>query len=189
MSAPSPEFVSRGGAKLAAALDAFGLSVAGWTCADLGSNVGGFVDCLLQRGAARVYAVERGFGTLHYRLRDDPRVVLLERTNALTLRLPERVRLVTIDVGWTRQRRILPAAARLLEAQGNVITLVKPHYEADPAWLERGVLPVERMAAVLEPLRNEVRALGWSLLKEIESPLPGHGGNREHLWRLARMTG
>src|SRR6476660_1813424 len=107
-------FVSRAGQKLDHALTTFNLDVTHLTCADLGSNVGGFVDCLLQRGAAKVYAVEKGYGVLEYRLRKDPRVVVMERTNAMHVELPERVSLVTIDVAWTRQRNILPAAKRLL---------------------------------------------------------------------------
>ncbi len=108
------DYVSRGGLKLAAALKAFGLSPAGWVCADLGSNVGGFVDCLLRAGATRVYAVDTGYGVLAYRLRRDPRVVVRERTNALHVTLPEPADLVTIDVAWTSQEHILPAAVRML---------------------------------------------------------------------------
>src|ERR1700761_4113773 len=126
-------FVSRAGQKLDHALDAFGVGVAGLACADLGCNVGGFVDCLLQRGAAKVYAVDTGYGVLEWKLRKDPRVVVMERTNAMHVDLPEPVSLVTIDVAWTRQRNILPAAGRILsrEPGARVVTLIKPHYEAD----------------------------------------------------------
>src|SRR5215218_2583008 len=109
-----PEFASRAGLKLEHALDHFKIEVAGRTCADLGSNVGGFVDCLLQRGAARVYAVEKGYGVLEWKLRKDSRVVVMERTNAMHVELPEPVSLVTIDVAWTKQKHILPAARRVL---------------------------------------------------------------------------
>src|SRR3954462_4454957 len=108
------EFVSRAGRKLDHALTAFGLDVSGKTCADLGSNVGGFVDCLLPRGAAKVYAVETGYGVLDWKLRKDPRVVVMERTNAMHVPLPEPVAFITIDVAWTRQKHILPAARRLI---------------------------------------------------------------------------
>src|SRR4051812_11330036 len=97
-------FISRAGQKLDHALTAFGVGVGGLVCADLGSNTGGFVDCLLQRGASRVYAVDTGYGVLDWKLRKDPRVVVMERTNAMHVRLPEPVDLVTIDVAWTRQR-------------------------------------------------------------------------------------
>src|SRR3954453_11299902 len=108
------QFVSRAGQKLEHALNVFGVDVSGLVCADLGSNVGGFVDCLLRHGAAKVYAVEKGYGVLEWKLRRDPRVVVMERANAMHIALPERVALVTIDVAWTRQRHILPAAGKLL---------------------------------------------------------------------------
>ncbi|MGD2108262.1 MAG: SAM-dependent methyltransferase [Phycisphaerae bacterium] len=130
MSEPaSHPYVSRGGEKLAAALDHFQIDVSGVVCADLGSHVGGFVDCLLQRGAAKVYSVDTSYGTLAWKLRRDPRVVVLERTNAMHVSLPEPVNLVTIDVGWTRQAKILPNVAKLLAPSGFVITLIKPQYE------------------------------------------------------------
>src|SRR5579871_5617777 len=125
------DFVSRAGLKLEFALDAWNIDVRGLVCADLGSNVGGFVDCLLQRGAAKVYAIEKGYGVLEWKLRKDPRVVVMERTNAMHVELPETVALVTIDVAWTKQRNILPAAGRMLAEGGRIVTLIKPHYEAD----------------------------------------------------------
>ena len=177
-------FVSRAGGKLAFALDRFGLLPSGWTCADLGSNVGGFVDCLLQRGAAKVYAVERGYGVIDSRLRDDPRVMLLERTDALHVHLPERVRLVTIDVGWTRQRYVLPAARRLLATGGDIVTLVKPHYEAEQGLLKGGVLPVEHLEPVLAGVRSVLGDCGLVAVAEVRSPIEGRGGNAEVLWHL-----
>src|SRR4051812_41907047 len=117
-------FVSRAGEKLDHALNTFGLDVASLSCADLGSNAGGFVDCLLQRGAAKVYAVETGYGVLEWKLRKDPRVVVMERTNAMHVTLPEAVGLITIDVAWTKQQHILPAARRLVSSDGNVVTLI-----------------------------------------------------------------
>lgn len=126
----SQPYVSRGGEKLAAALDHFGIDISGRVCADLGSHIGGFVDCLLQRGAAKVYSVDTCYGTLAWKLRRDPRVVVLERTNAMHVSLPESVDLATIDVGWTPQAKILPNVASLLRPHGRVVTLVKPQYEA-----------------------------------------------------------
>lgn len=114
MSAAGCRYVWRGRLKLEAAPGAFGVDVSGRVWADLGSRVGGFVDCLLQHGAARVYAVERGYGVLDYRLRKDVRVSVHERTNALHLRSPQPCDLVTIDAGWTPQRLTLPAARRRL---------------------------------------------------------------------------
>lgn len=182
---PDENFASRAGVKLAHALDAFQISPAGWTCADLGCSTGGFTDCLLRRGAARLYAVDRGYGVLDYRLRNDPRVVVMERTDALQAHLPEPVRLVTIDCGWTRQALILPAAARLLAPGGAIVSLIKPHYEASPDQLRSGILPDEQCEAILSPIREILPALGLDLLGETESPIRGKAGNREFLWRLA----
>lgn len=185
---PVDNFVSRAGGKLAHALATFGIRVAGLTCADLGSNTGGFVDCLLQIGAARVYAVDTGYGVLAWKLRKDPRVVVMERTNAMHVELPERVDLVTIDVAWTKQRNILPAARRLLKAGGQVVSLVKPHYEAPPAWLRAGVLPAERVAEVLGQVSPEFKKAGLELLNTTPSPMQGAKGNHEILaW--ARLPG
>src|SRR5256885_13294789 len=109
-------FVSRAGQKLEHSLDVVRIDVAGLICADLGCSTGGFTDCLLQRGAAKVFAVDTGYGVLDWKLRKDPRVVVMERTNAMHVELPEPVQLVTIDVAWTKQRHILPSAKRLLKS-------------------------------------------------------------------------
>src|SRR5688572_27487257 len=172
-----PDFVSRAGQKLDHALAAFGLDVAGQVCADLGSNVGGFVDCLLRRGAAKVYAVEKGYGVLEWKLRKDPRVVTLERTNAMHVTLPEAVDLVTIDVAWTRQRNILPAARRLVKHDGRVVTLIKPHYEAEANMLTRGVLAAELVEGVVAAVRGEMEACGFV----VEGRVRGAEGNVEML--------
>ena len=172
-------YVSRGGEKLEAALAGFALDVTSLVCADLGSHVGGFVDCLLQHGAAKVYSVDTAYGTFAWKLRKDPRVILLERTNALHVELPEPVELITIDVGWTRQAKILPHAQTLLAPGGQVVTLIKPHYEADKGQLEGGVLPSERFDEVVSSVLNRIQQDGWSIRGTCESPLRGHGGNRE----------
>ena len=179
MPEPPCPYVSRGGLKLAAALDHFGVDPTGWTCADFGSHVGGFVDALLRRGAARVFAVDTGSGVLDYSLRRDPRVTVLERRNALHLDPPAPCRLVTIDVGWTRQALVLPAAARWLDPDGTIVSLVKPHYEAPPAWLRNGVLPDEHFDEVVTGVLNEIASLGFGLLARFPSPLRGHAGNAE----------
>jgi 23S rRNA (cytidine1920-2'-O)/16S rRNA (cytidine1409-2'-O)-methyltransferase len=183
-----PEFVSRAGQKLDHALDAFALPVAGLTCADLGSNTGGFVDCLLQRGATKVYAIDTGYGVLAWKLRKDPRVVVMERTNAMHARLPEGVPLITIDVAWTRQRHILPAAKSMLAPGGRIVSLVKPHYEAPREWLHRGILVEERLGDVLQQVRQDIAAIGLQLLAETLSPLKGQQGNTEALVLLAADT-
>jgi 23S rRNA (cytidine1920-2'-O)/16S rRNA (cytidine1409-2'-O)-methyltransferase len=174
-------FVSRAGQKLEHALVEFGLDVTGLVCADLGSNAGGFVDCLLQRGAAKVYAIDTGYGALEWKLRKDPRVVVMERTNAMHAVLPEPVALVTIDVAWTKQRHILPAARRMVGDDGRVVTLIKPHYEAEPALLVKGILPAEEVDGVVHAVAADVVASGFELLRTVRSPIKGSKGNAEVL--------
>lgn len=186
---PEVPFVSRGGIKLDAALSHFAVEVVGRVCADLGCSTGGFTDCLLKRGAARVYAVDTGYGVLDYRLRRDPRVVVMERTNAMHVTLPERADVVVIDAGWTRQRHILPAADRLLRgpdgvpavSDGWVVSLIKPHYEADRSTLRRGILPDEAHASVIAQVRADIESAGFRVVDWIESPITGQKGNREFL--------
>lgn len=160
---------------------AFGIDVAGLVCADLGSNTGGFVDCLLQRGAAKVYSVDTGYGVLDYGLRKDPRVVVMERTNAMHVTLPEKPSFVSIDVSWTRQKHILPAARRLLGSAGQVVSLIKPHYEAQAAMLRKGILLEEHLPEVLEVVKADIAAAGFELLGLTDSPILGAKGNRELL--------
>ena len=174
-------FVSRAGQKLDHALTHFSLDVTDAVAADLGSNTGGFVDVLLQRGATKVYAIDTGYGALDWKLRKDPRVVVMERTNALHATLPEPVSLVTIDVAWTKQRLILPAARRMLTTDGDVVTLIKPHYEAEPALLRRGVLPAENLDAVVEKVKYDIGQTGFVLRRTVGSPIKGTGGNVELL--------
>jgi 23S rRNA (cytidine1920-2'-O)/16S rRNA (cytidine1409-2'-O)-methyltransferase len=178
------EYVSRAGQKLAHALRTFSVDPRGLTCADLGSNVGGFVDCLLQHGAAKVYAVEKGYGVLEWKLRKDTHVIVMERTNAMHVELPEAVDLVTIDVAWTRQKNILPAAARILRREGRVITLIKPHYEAEQRLLKGGVLPKEELTDVLERVQKDIADAGFGVNAMTESPILGAKGNIEMLAEL-----
>jgi 23S rRNA (cytidine1920-2'-O)/16S rRNA (cytidine1409-2'-O)-methyltransferase len=179
------KYISRGGDKLAAALDAFPIPVQGATCADLGSHIGGFVDCLLQRGAKKVYSVDTSYGTLAWRLRKDPRVKVLERTNAMHVALPEPVDLVTIDVAWTPQARVLPNVHRLIHQDtGHVVSLIKPHYEAPRELLADGVLREVEVDAILHHVHEQIREAHFEIRAMIESPLRGHGGNREFLAHL-----
>jgi len=178
-------YVSRSGLKLASALDAFGVGPAGWVCADLGCNVGGFVDCLLGRGAQRVYAVDTGYGILAYKLRKDPRVVVLERTNAMHVRLPEPMDLVTIDVAWTPQHRILPNAISLCKPEGRIITLIKPHYEADAGEVRGGLLDPESAREGLAEISERMADAGVKIERTIESPIRGGKGNVEFLALLS----
>ena len=189
-SSPSPtppvsssrQFVSRGGLKLEHALDAFEVSVRGLACADFGCNVGGFTDCLLQRGARTVYAVDTGYGILAYPLRRDDRVVTMERTNALHAPPPDPVDLVTIDLGWTPQRHAIPAALPWLRAEGRIITLVKPHFELTGAErrdkLVAGRLDPAHAARVFDRTLAAMPALGVRVLQHTTSPITGGKSSR-----------
>ena len=179
-------FVSRAGEKLDHALNAFALDVRNLVCADFGSNTGGFTDCLLGRGAAKVYAIDTGYGVLDWNLRKDPRVVVMERTNAMHVELPERMDLVVIDVAWTKQRNILPAALRVVKAEAKVVTLIKPHYEADPKRLVKGVLPGEEVEGVVKFVEPDIAAAGFRVSRTVQSPIQGAKGNIEVLALLER---
>ncbi|MFQ5463058.1 MAG: TlyA family RNA methyltransferase [Phycisphaerae bacterium] len=181
-------FVSRGGDKLNHALEEFAVDVAGLICADLGSHIGGFVDCLLRRGAAKVYSVDTAYGVLAWTLRKHADVVVLERTNAMHVALPEPVDLVTVDVGWTPQARILPHIATLLRPGGFVVSLIKPQYEASAGGRAQGVLSDEISEAVLDRTLSAIRDAGWQITGPTESPIRGHGGNREFLVLLRRSA-
>ena len=183
----SQQFVSRGGDKLSAALDYFGLSMKDRICADLGSHTGGFVDCLLQRGASRVYSIDTCYGVLAWRLRKDPRVIVMERTNALHVELPEQPSLVSIDVGWTRQSKILAAASALMDSGGFAISLIKPQYEADKDILVDGVVPDGMVDHVVKQTLSGLDADTWRMTGLVSSPIRGHGGNREVFALLERV--
>lgn len=152
-----PKYVSRGGQKLAHALSHFALDVRGNRCADLGASTGGFTDCLLQNGAAHVTAIDTAYGIFAYKLRIDPRVTLIERTNALHHPPPldeAKVDLVVIDLGWTPQRLCIPVATRWLKPDGKICTLIKPHYELSKpeqtALLKQGVLDMAEAERVTQ---------------------------------------
>jgi len=173
----SARYVSRGGLKLEHALDAFAIDVAGLVCADLGCSTGGFTDCLLQRGAGRVYAVDTAYGELAWKLRQHERVAVMERTNALHAAPPEKVDLVVVDLGWTTQDRAIPAAMRWLKRDGRIISLIKPHYEIDRSELEslaeRGVLPDDVAERVARETVSRLPALGGGALGLTKSPIRG----------------
>jgi 23S rRNA (cytidine1920-2'-O)/16S rRNA (cytidine1409-2'-O)-methyltransferase len=181
-------FVSRAGLKLEAAVELFHINCAVKTCADLGANVGGFTDCLLQHGAAKVYAVDTGYGVLAWTLRKDPRVVVMERHNALHAELPEPVDIVAIDTGWTRQQKILPAARKLLKPAGEILTLIKPHYESAAAATAKnhGVLAEADSIAVLHRVAEEIEQLGFIIRGIVKSPIEGQKGNVEFVAWLGR---
>lgn len=181
----APDYVSRGALKLRAALDAFNIHPAGWHAADLGCSTGGFTDCLLRAGAARIFAVDTAYGTLAWSLRNDPRVVVIERANALHTPPPDEVAarrgvdLVVIDLGWTPQRLALPAARAWLRDGGRIISLIKPHYEASRrAMRGRGVLDPAEAERITAEVIDEAAALGFHAEGLIRSPVLGGGRRR-----------
>jgi len=187
-------FVSRAGEKLDHALKTFEINVEGLICADFGASTGGFTDCLLQHGAKKVYAVETGYGVLDYKLRKDPRVVVMERTNAMHAELPEKADLVTIDTSWTKLEKVVPNALKNLKAGGTsprrselrpreggrIIALLKPHYEA-----EKGYLKDELIPEILKQVKLKLNELKVEVLAETLSPILGEKGkNKEFLLLL-----
>lgn len=182
--AAAPKYVSRGGTKLERALDAFQLDVSGRVVVDVGASTGGFTDCLLQRGAARVYAVDVGYGQLDWRLRSNPRVVVMERVNARYLSsLPEPADLATVDVSFISVRLILPAIARLLRPGGQMVVLVKPQFEAGRSQVGKGgvVRDPEVHRSVLRELVEWGDREGYGVRRVTVSPIRGPAGNVEFL--------
>ena len=180
-------YVSRGGFKIAAALDAFDINVGGFVVADVGASTGGFTDCLLQRGAARVYAIDVGYGQLAWSLRKDRRVVVMERTNVRHLQtLPEPIDLVTIDVSFISLELVLPVVVRWLAEGGQIVALVKPQFEVGRAEVGRGgvVRQPEQHQAVLTRVAGWSRSLGLRFEGVEPSPILGPAGNREFLVHL-----
>jgi len=183
------DYVSRAGEKLEYALKNFKVDVTGLICADFGSSTGGFVDCLLKSGAEKVYAIDTGYGVLDWGLRNDKRVVVMERTNAMHVELPEKVDLVTIDSGWTRLEKIIPNALKNLKSGGHIIALLKPHYEAEAKMLRKGKLLDEFVLEILGSVKDLLRNLGVEILNEVESPILGEKGkNREFLLHLSILN-
>jgi 23S rRNA (cytidine1920-2'-O)/16S rRNA (cytidine1409-2'-O)-methyltransferase len=178
-----PRFVSRGGIKLDNALDALGLDVHGRDCLDVGASTGGFTDCLLQRGAARVAAVDVAYGQIDVRLREDPRVTVIERLNARELDpggVPFRADLATVDVSFISLAKVLPAVCRCLAPGGELLAMVKPQFELGPERVRKGVVrdSADRREAVLA-VALAARDLGLPVRGFAPSGLPGPKGNRE----------
>jgi 23S rRNA (cytidine1920-2'-O)/16S rRNA (cytidine1409-2'-O)-methyltransferase len=179
-------YVSRGGLKLEKALAHFGISVKGKICADIGSSTGGFTDCMLQAGAARVYAIDVGYGQLHPKLRADPRVIVRERVNARYLspdELPELVDVVSIDVSFISLRLVIPPVLPRLKVGGVLIALVKPQFEVGRSRVAKGGVvkdPAARGEAI-EAIAALIAAQGLELMGRVDSPIAGPAGNLEAL--------
>jgi 23S rRNA (cytidine1920-2'-O)/16S rRNA (cytidine1409-2'-O)-methyltransferase len=191
--APKEPFVSRAGRKLAAALDHFGVDPSAQVCLDVGASTGGFTDCLLQRGAARVYALDVGYGQLDHRLRTDPRVVVMERVNARHLApdaLPEPCGLITLDVSFISLLKVVPALLPHLAPGGLLLPMIKPQFEAGRGMVGKGgILRDEEVRQrVVRECAEGMAALGLELLGHYDSPVAGTGGNRE-TFALLRKAG
>jgi 23S rRNA (cytidine1920-2'-O)/16S rRNA (cytidine1409-2'-O)-methyltransferase len=185
-----PPFVSRGGIKLAYALEQFQLDVTGKVAADIGASTGGFTDCLLQRGASRVYAIDVGYGQLDYRLRQDSRVVVMERTNArYPISLPGKVDLATIDLSFISVRKVIPSVAKLLKDNGYIVVLFKPQFEAERREVGKGGVIKEPQlhATVLGRFIAWVVEQGFRLRGLVASPILGAEGNKE-FFLLLKLT-
>lgn len=183
----TPRFVSRGGEKLLGAFKAFNLDVEGSVCLDVGSSTGGFTDCMLQHGAYKVYAVDVGTAQLHYKMRQDDRVIVMEKTNARYFdenSLPEHVDFISIDVSFISLKKILPAVVKLLKPGGQIVSLIKPQFEAGRENIEKG--GVVRDTAVRQAIVDDILSFGKleCSLKSLgitKSPLKGPKGNVEFL--------
>jgi 23S rRNA (cytidine1920-2'-O)/16S rRNA (cytidine1409-2'-O)-methyltransferase len=188
------KFVSRGGTKLEQALQQFKIDVKGKSALDIGASTGGFTDCLLQHGAEKVYAVDVGYGILDWKLRQDPRVKVVERTNARYLTLKELgmdvsdIGLCTIDVAFISLSKILPVAYKLLAEKGEVIALIKPQFEAKREQVPRGgVVRDEKVhQEVIEKIKKAAGETGFSAGEVIRSPIEGADGNVEFLIHLTK---
>lgn len=178
-------YVSRGGYKLAAGLDAFSINPKGMVCVDIGASTGGFTDCLLQRGAKKVYAVDCGHGQLHLSLREDARVINIEKTNARYIDetlCDETPNIITADVSFISLSCILPAMQKIGKIGTYIVVLVKPQFEAGREHLEKGVVRDTAVReATVEKITNEMADVGWTLLGTCESPVTGPAGNHEFL--------
>jgi 23S rRNA (cytidine1920-2'-O)/16S rRNA (cytidine1409-2'-O)-methyltransferase len=182
-------YVSRGGLKLEGALKDFALEVSGWVCLDVGASTGGFTDCLLQRGASRVYAVDVGYGQLAWRLRRDSRVVVIERTNIRHMpidRIPDAVDLITIDVSFISLKIVVPAVLKFLKPDGRLLTLVKPQFEVGKGQVGKGgvVKNSEKHLQVIAELNLFYRNLGLECVGAVLSALEGPKGNKEFFMLL-----
>jgi len=183
-------FVSRGGLKLKAALDEWEIDVEGAVCVDIGASTGGFTDLMLARGAAKVYAIDVGYGQLDYSLRTDPRVVNMEKTNIRLLdtdEFPEKADFICIDVSFISLKLVLPVAARLLkEASSCIVCLVKPQFEAARNQVGKGGIIKDPIihAEVLDKVRGYAAENGLAAVAEIESPIRGTKGNTEYLMKV-----
>ncbi len=189
---PECQYASRGGEKLAPALEAFGLSCSGWVVMDVGASTGGFTDCVLQRGAQRVYAIDVGYGQLDWRLRSDPRVIVMDRLNVRYLRqedIPELVDLIVIDVSFISLKMVWPVILPVLKPQGYLVALIKPQFEVGKRQVGRGgIVRDEKLRqAVKDQFVEYANSLSLDLIGLIDSPVLGKKGNKEIVMGLQKQ--
>lgn len=192
LNAEEPKFVGRAGFKLEKALDHFGVDVTGLTVLDAGLSMGGFTDCLLQRGALKVYGVDVGYGQVHEKIRGDERVVVMERTNLRELTtVGELVDLVTLDLSFISILKVMDAVCAVLKPQGRLITLIKPQFEAERHNVGRGGIVSDPAVhrAVIERITQGVAQRGFMVVGVTESPIEGATGNKEFLAYFVRESG
>lgn len=182
-------YVGRGGVKLAGALDYFKVDPTQKICADIGSSTGGFTDCLLQRGAAKIYAVDVGTNQLAWKLRQDPRVVVMEKTHVKDVQashFPEAPSLIVIDCSFISLTRVLPEIARWVIPQATIVALIKPQFEVGPERIAKGGIVKDEAAQkdAVAQIQRCAETLGWSVLGVTDSPITGTDGNREYFIAL-----
>ena len=180
---PEHPYVSRGGVKLAAALDGFSIDVKDCVCLDVGASTGGFTEVLLARGARRVYAVDVGQDQLHARLQRHPAIVSLEQTDIRTLdpsRVPDKAAIVTVDVSFISLKHVVPALDKFLNRRARLVALIKPQFEAPRRAIKKGIVRDPAVhAAVCDDIKTFLLSLGWRVGETLDSPILGGDGNRE----------
>jgi 23S rRNA (cytidine1920-2'-O)/16S rRNA (cytidine1409-2'-O)-methyltransferase len=183
-------YVSRGGLKLESALRAFNIDVKGYICLDIGASTGGFTDCMLQKGAVKVYSVDVGSGQLHYKLRNDKRVINIENVNfryfddAL---LKDKVDFTTIDISFISLDKILPTVYKTICENGSVLAMIKPQFELEPSEIKKGVVRDEKLRQkAISKIKNFALNLGFKIISEVDSELKGLKGNLEHFVLLEK---
>ncbi|MBD3231283.1 TlyA family rRNA (cytidine-2'-O)-methyltransferase [Candidatus Dependentiae bacterium] len=189
LSVNEPKYVSRAGLKLEKALDYFEVDVNGLVVLDAGISTGGFTDCLVQRGAKKVYGVDVGYGQVHEKLLKDERLILLERMNLRKLeKLPELVDLVTLDLSFISILKVMPAVIKLIKPNAKIITLIKPQFEAEKSQVGKGgIIKNEHVhKEVIEKIKNGMREFDFKMIGLIESPILGATGNKEFLALFVR---
>ncbi len=179
-------YVSRGGLKLEAALKHFNISAAGRIAMDVGASTGGFTDCLLQHGAIKVYCIDVGYGQLAWKLRQDPRIVIIERANIRYLekeKIPDSIELATIDVSFISLVKVLPKVLEFLQPEGELIALIKPQFEVGKGEVDRGgvIKDAAKRERAVSQVKEAIQSLGLRIIGVIQSPVTGHKGNIEYL--------